>query len=209
MKQVQVFPALPVYGSFIISRKVFAMRKLIKPLRIILPVSLVLTFITAAVLLFTPFGYPAVKAATYDFGFFDFRFSYTADNVMTVLSHYNGDRTAELTRFYVIDFILAFFAAVFCVTLPMTFYSKNDKHYLLFRASAFSGLMAFIFNVIENILLLRIVNVMPYFSEGDADLASGITSLKWVFIGIWLLTTLLFIITTVISDNKKARGRQR
>ncbi len=178
------------------------MKKLKKPLMIILPVSFLLAIVFAGIIWFSPIGFPAIKASIYEFDFFDFRFSYTADNIMTILSHYNGDRDTDLTRFYVLDFIFAFFFAVFSFTLPLVFYINNDRHYLLFRASAFSAVMAFVFNVIENILLLRIVYITPCFNQGDADMASGITSLKWAFIGLWIVSTILFILATLLFGSK-------
>ncbi len=185
------------------------MKKLIKPLGIISAVSFVLMIAGGIILLFTPMGVPAIYEGTNGFGVFDFRFSYTADNVMTIFSHYTGDRSTDWVRYYVIDFIFAFFAACFMISLPLRFYAEDDRHYLLFRASVFSALMTLLFNVIENILILRLLNITPYFSEGEADIASGITVLKWVFAAVWLGSSLLFIIATIIHGvRQKYRPRR-
>lgn len=187
------------------------MKKKYKPLKIILIASFFLTFISAGIILFSPDAYPMIKASIGEFGLFDFRFSYTADNVMTVLSHYKGDRDPELTRFYTLDFVFAFFCGIFTFCLPLLVYLNDSKHYLMFRTSAFSSVMVFVFNVIENILLLRIINITPFFTEGEADIASGVTSLKWVFAALWLASTLLLIPATLFfgTKTKKKKSAKR
>ena len=184
------------------------MKKNLKPLKIILIASFFLTFIFAGIILFSPIGYPTIKSAIGDFGLFDFRFSYTADNVMTVLSHYKGDRISEMTRFYTMDFVFAFFCGIFTFCLPLLIYFNDSKHYLLFRSAAFSSIMIFIFNVIENILLLRIINITPVFTEGEADIASGVTSLKWIFAALWIASVVFLILGTLFFGTKVKKTKK-
>ena len=176
-----------------------------KVLAVLLPVSFLLTAAAGYVLLFTSFGYPTIKAGTNGFGIFDFRFSYTADNVMTIFSHYTGNRENDWNNFYTVDFVFAAVSFIFTFLLPLSYYFKSDKHYLLFRTSAFSSIMLFVFNIIENILILRLLSVTPYFSEGEADIASGITALKWCFAALWIVSTILFITATIIRCSRRKK----
>lgn len=184
------------------------MKKLIKPLGVILPVSLALALIAAFILLFTPLGFPTIRYGTNGFGCFDFRFSYTADNVMTIFSHYNGDLVKEWTIFYSIDFVFGFLISVFMFTLPLTFYLKSDRMYLVYRTALFSAAMVLVFNTLENIQILRLMNVTPYFSEGEADIASGLTTLKWVFAGIWGLSWLVILIINLFIEDEPAKPKR-
>ncbi len=181
------------------------MKKAETVLKIIVPIFLVLSAAAGIVLFLTPFGAKAVYEATRGYGPYDMRLSYTPDAFMSILSHIDGDRVALYSRYFVIDYCFCICTAVFMAGLPLLIYLKDDKHYLLFRASVFSAIMYLIFNIIENILIMRIVRVTPLFTDGDANLSSGITTLKWAFCGVWLLSIMLLMLITIYDSVKKSK----
>lgn len=183
------------------------MKKLIKILKWIIPVGLVMTVISAALLFFLPDAYPNIVQGSNGFGPFDFRLSYSADAVMTVLSHFDGDKESAYAAFFVFDYIFVACYTVFTFSIPLFIYAKDDKHYLLFRAAAFSSIMSMLFNVLENLCIMNLVRITPFFTDGDVNLSSGLTTLKWVFTGIWLLATVLLIIVTVIDHVRKGKEK--
>lgn len=185
------------------------MKKSLKILRVIVPASLILTLMAGLVLFFTPMGCPTINAGTNEFGIFDLRFSYTADNVMTVFSHYTGDLNNDWNTYYFVDFVFAFFCGVYMFTMPLYLYIKKDKWYLIYRTALFSAAAATFFNIMENILIIRLMNITPLFSEGEADIASGMTSLKWVFIGLWAFSTFIILIISLFSGKKKRSKKRR
>ena len=183
------------------------MKKLSRIVRVVMPVSLVLAIITGALLFFAPFGLPAVVKGSNGFGAFDMKFNYTPDAVMTVISHFKGDRDQVYGTYFLIDYFFLSFTSLFMLSLPLSFYLKDDKHYLLFRAAAFSSIMYCLFNVIENILISRMIAMTPLFTDGDANLSSGITTLKWVFTGIWSFAAVMLVILSLYDDSKRKKKR--
>lgn len=171
-------------------------------------ISLILALIASVLLFLTPLGCPRIDEGTNGFGIFDMRFSYTADNVMTVFSHYTGDLDNDWTVYYVIDFILALGSGVFMFTLPLYYYIRKDKWYIIYRTALFSAAATTFFNIMENILILRLMNITPLFSEGEADIASGMTSLKWVFLGIWSAAMVIIIHTILFGSKKHYRPKR-
>ena len=185
------------------------MKKSLKVLGVIVPVSLILTLMVGLVLFFTPMGCPTINAGTNGFGIFDMRFSYTADNVMTVFSHYTGDLHNDWNTYYFIDFVFAVFCGIYMFTMPLYLYIKKDKWYLVYRTALFSAIAATCFNIMENILILRLMNITPLFSEGEADIASGMTSLKWVFIGLWAAATVIILIISLFGSKKRKSKKRK
>ena len=185
------------------------MKKLIKILKWIIPVSLVLTVISAALLFFLPDAYPNIVQGSNGFGPFDFRLSYSADAVMTVLSHFDGDKESAYAAFFVFDYIFVACYTIFTFSVPLIIYAKDDKHYLLFRAAAFSSVMSMLFNVLENLCIMNLVRITPLFTDGDVNLSSGLTTLKWVFTGIWLLSTVFLLIVTAVDCVRKNKTKNK
>ena len=181
------------------------MRKKTNAVTGIVIVSLIMTVLLGVGLIFTPLGLPTINAGTNGFGAFDMRFSYTADNVMTVISHYNGDINEEWGMYYVLDFIFAIASGTFMFVMPLYFYMIRDKWYLIYRTAFFSAAAFTFFNVVENILILRLMNITPLFTEGEADIASGITSLKWVFAGIWAAAMIVIFIIAMVGNGSRSR----
>ncbi len=184
------------------------MKKLIKILKFVIPIGFVLTVISGALLFFLPDAYPNIVEGSNGFGPFDFKLSYTADAVMTVLSHFEGDKETAYTTFFVYDYIFLVCYTIFTFSVPLMIYIKDDKHYLLFRAAVFSSIMSMMFNILENLCIMNLVKVTPFFTDGDVNLSSGLTALKWIFTGLWLLATLFLIIATAIDHIKKGKAKK-
>lgn len=178
------------------------MKKAIKVLTVITPVFLVLAIAAGAVLFFSPFGLQAMKSATGGYGSFDMRFSYTPDAIMTILSHFEGDRMEIFSRYFMLDYIFLALYSVVMFSLPLLIYLRDDKHYLLFRSAMFSAVAHAVFDVIENLMLMRMVETTPMFTDGEANLCSGITVLKWAFLGIWVLSIVMLMIFTLLDSMK-------
>lgn len=190
------------------TRRGSGMKKLKKPLMIAVPLFLVLTAIAAFILFIGSCPAKTIFDNTENFGPFDLRLSYTPDNLMTVISHYGGDRRADYNQYFTFDFILTGCGFFFMFLTPQLINTFSSKHYLLFRSSVFSAVFSAFFNVVENILLIRIVDTSPAFTDSDANLASGCTTLKWIFIGIWIVSTILFAITTTITVMKNRKSSE-
>lgn len=182
------------------------MKKFRKILFIALPVFLVLTAVSAYLLFLGDSATKLIYSNTENFGPFDVRFSYTPDNIMTILSHYKGERSEDYTRYFTYDFIFAGCSFFFMLLTPLLINTFSSKHYLFFRASVFSSVFSAFFNILENILLMRIISSFPAFTDSDANLASGCTMLKWIFIGIWIFSTVLFVGLTTLTVIKQKRS---
>ena len=180
-----------------------------KLLLFLLPVFLVLAGASAYFLYFTPNGLPAVMDGTSGFGAFDLRYSYSSDALLTIISHFKGDREQIYSNYYTYDFIFAAARTIFMVMLPITFNSLCSRHYLWFRACMFSAIFSGVFDAAENYLLLDIVRTFPNFTGAQASMASGCTTLKWIFLGLWVLTVLVFVILTLITYSRLRRNKSR
>lgn len=178
-------------------------------LKILLPVFLLLTVASGAMLLLAPFGLSAINTGTNGFGPFDFRFTYTPDNLMTVLSHFSGSKREAYSAFFTADYIFAATAFFPMLFIPIMIYRKNDAHYLLFRSAVFSAITSTVFNILENAMLMSIVYSSPVFTDRDANLASGFTTIKWVLLGIWAVSTILLAVTTLITVLRSQNKRHR
>ena len=77
------------------------------------------------------------------------------------------------------------------------------------RTALFSAIAATFFNIMENILILRLMNITPLFSEGEADIASGMTSLKWVFIGLWAAATVIILLISLFGSKKRKSKKRK
>ena len=93
--------------------------------------------------------------------------------------------------------------------MPLYLYIKKDKWYLVYRTALFSAIAATFFNIMENILILRLMNITPLFSEGEADIASGMTSLKWVFIGLWAAATVIILLISLFGSKKRKSKKRK
>lgn len=184
------------------------MKKFRKVFYVLVPVFLVLSLGAGYLLFLGDGGAKMITANTGGFGPFDMKTSYTPDNLMTVISHYNGDRDADYSSYFLLDYVFLGCSFVFMLTLPLLFNTISSKHYLLFRSSVFSAVFAGVFNVTENILLMRIVSSFPGFTDGDANFSSGCTTLKWVFVGIWIVSTFFFVILTIITAIRKKNKKK-
>ncbi len=172
-----------------------------KVLKIIIPLFTLLSLVSGYIFFFNQ-ALP-IKEATSGFGAFDLRFSYTADNVMTVLSHFNGERNAMFHEYFKWDYVFCGCYSVVAVSIPILVYIGNDRHYLFFRSAIFSALASLFFNITENILLINIIDSFPIFTDGDANLASGITTLKWAFLAVWAASLILFLFLTLVFPGDK------
>ena len=176
---------------------------------IILALFIIFSAVSGYILFFTEGGAQTIASGTRSFGAFDLRVSYTPDNIMTVLSAYEGDRQAAFFRYFIYDFIFMFCCAVTMLTITIMINMTNTKHYIFYRLGVFSASFYTIFNAAENMLLMRIINSFPVFTDSDANLSSGCTTMKWIFLGLWAFGTLMFGILTAITQAKqKNRIRQ-
>ncbi len=179
-----------------------------RPLLLLTVGLFLLAVIAGGVLYLSPVGAPLITENSGGFGPFDLRLSYTPDALITVLSHYTGERTAEYERYYLLDFLFIGLYTLPQITGPLLFYRMSRKHYLLFRASVFSGIMHTFFDVIENILLLNITHSTPFFTGTEGFMSSVCTSMKWAFAGIFVGSFMLFILTTLFTlSRRKAKTR--
>lgn len=183
------------------------MKRAVKALKIIVAIFLVLSAVTGALLFLSPSGIKAINEATGGYGPYDLRLSYTPDAFMSVLSRIDGDRVSLYKGFYILDFCFGFCTAVFMAGLPLMIYLNDNKHYLLFRASVFSAIMYLVFNFTENFLIMRIVDITPLFTDSEANFASGITTLKWIFCGVWCLSVFFLLLVTFIDSLRKPKKR--
>ena len=185
------------------------MKKVQKVFVFLLPVLLILAAVSAYLLYFTANGLPAIMEGTSGYGSFDLRFSYSSDALLTIISHFKGDRLAAYTNYFTYDFIFAGLRTLFLVFFPLTFNTLSNKHYLWFRACMFSAVFSCVFDVLENVILLDIVRTFPGFTGAQASLASGCTTIKWVFFGLWILTGIVFMILTLITYHKISKNTAR
>ena len=184
------------------------MKKAVRILTILLPVSGCLTIAAGIMLFFLPSGTPAVFDATKGYGPFDMRLNYTADAFMTILSPIEGDRIKLYTDYFILDYILTVCFALTAVSLPVFIYIQDDTHYLLFRSTLFSAIAMTVFNVTENIMIMNIVNNTPIFTDGEANFSSGITTLKWAFIALWSVSAILLSAVTITDKIVSLRSKK-
>lgn len=185
------------------------MKKFKKVFYVLVPVFLVLTLGAGYFLFLSDGGAKMIYANTGGFGPFDLKTSYTPDNLMTIISHYNGDREADYSAYFLLDYIFLGCSFFFMLSVPLLINTFSSKHYLLFRSSVFSAVFTGIFNLVENILLMKIVSGFPGFTDGDANFSSGCTTLKWIFVAIWLFSTFFFAIFTAITAAKKRKKKAK
>ena len=174
----------------------------------LLPIAILMAAAGAAILFLLPDGLKAVNEGSKGYGPFDMHFSYTPDNLMTILSHFKGNKQEVFSSYFLLDYIFAGLCFPLMLILPLFIYSFSDRFYLLFRASVFSALFYEVFNAAENILLMRMINVSPVFTDSDATFSSGCTTIKWIFLVIWIVSVLLFAVTTAVSVNLKPKARR-
>lgn len=160
-------------------------------------------------LIFGNCGIIAVNEATNGIGLFDLRFSYTDDMISTVISKFDGNPIEFFSQFYIFNDIFAAVFAVAAISFTILI-NRNDFFYLIYRSSLFSAAAHCFFDIVENFVILKIVNNYPFFTGNDSNLASGMTSIKWVFFWIWAVSTLILAVIAVyyMIKNKPAKGKR-
>lgn len=185
------------------------MKKIKNACRFILPVSAFAGIIAGIIMLIGSHGMLEAEKATNGFGIFDLKFSYTLDNISTVISKFNGDPQEFLQGFYITNCIFEVLFTIAAISASILL-DCNDKFYLIYRSSIFSAFAHGFFDIVENILLMKIINNFPYFTGNDANFVSGMTSIKWVFFWIWVFSTLILAVIAIIHNmriNSKPKSK--
>lgn len=160
-----------------------------------------LTCISAVLTLYIYLAYfvpldKKLKSGMSNYGIVDFELAFTSLRAEEILSLWNEEQRKEATRSLYIDFffIISYVATLVSLGLLVSYNLQPSFHQVGFYLSLLP-IIAGLFDVLENIMLLRILASPDDISDGVV-LATGLFALlKFILIGI---TVFYIIITTIV-----------
>jgi hypothetical protein len=131
----------------------------------------------------TDHGIRGIQKFDSSFRLLDMRFHYNSDIVKQTLEQISESGRLAYKKYLLLDFIFIIFLFVTMISISdialVPPYVRNLLYFVC-------GLRA-LFDVFENILLLRMLGQYPVFSQITATICSWITTLKFIMLYIWLL----------------------
>lgn len=127
--------------------------------------------------------------------------SYSVDIVTRVLNQMEPKGVAVYKKYFAADFFFVLtFGSLQIMLLNMVYKWIKNKNlkYILWTVPVLRG----IFDIIENIMLLTVLNQFPIISERIVYISSIATGLKLLMIKIW---TVIFIVGILGAIIKKKR----
>lgn len=136
-------------------------------------------------------GIRGIQKYDRSFRLLDMRFRYNSKTVTQPFDQISNDGRIAYQKYLVLDFIfIAFFLITMIMISDVVFMSPYIRTFLYILC----GLRA-IFDIIENLLLLRMLGQYPIINDNIAAICSWFTTFKFIMLYLWIL---LLIIKPII-----------
>ncbi|MDD3414652.1 MAG: hypothetical protein PHY47_11705 [Lachnospiraceae bacterium] len=162
-------------------------------------VIVILFAISLYVVEWSSIGSHAVGQYNNGYGTFDMK-SYSVDIVTQVLNQMEPRGFVVYKKYFVADFFFVLtFGSLQIMLLNMVYkWNKNKIKYILWTVPVLRG----IFDIIENIMLLTVLNRFPIISERIIHISSIATGLKLLMIKIWTVIFIVGILWGIIKRRE-------
>lgn len=143
----------------------------------------------------TSHGIRGIQRFDRSFRLLDMRFHYSSDIVKQTFEKIDEGGRKAYQSFLLLDFffIICFLIVMLTIT-DAVFATPHDRGtiYVLCVLRA-------LFDILENLLLLRMLAKYPVFNETLASICSWFTTLKFIMLYIWLLLTVVHVIIQAVK----------
>lgn len=160
-----------------------------------------LGFVTCLLVMYlTNHGIRGIQIYAPDFRLLDMRFHYDSETVRQTFEQISEGGRRAYQKYLMLDFvfILCFLAVMITVSdaIPAS-RSVQTGLYILCVLRA-------LFDVFENILLLRMLGQYPAFDKAMASLCSRITAIKFIMLYTWLVFIVIYTIGHGVSSIRRS-----
>ncbi len=113
----------------------------------------------------------------------DMRFHYNADALYAILDSAGAENLPRLRRYWRLDFgfIVCFLGVMLSIDLNI-----DGPATMLYLLMGLAAVLRAVFDVLENILLLRVAHALPARKNGLAKVAGFVTSAKFLCLYAWV-----------------------
>lgn len=145
----------------------------------------------------TDHGIHGIQMYTRSFRLLDMQFHYSSETVKQTFEQINSGGRSAYQKYLVLDFIFIIFFLITMITTTDAVFGSPHVRTILYMVC---GLRAF-FDIVENILLLRMLGQYPLFNKATATICSWFTTFKFIMLYIWLLSiaaqTIIYVINSI------------
>lgn len=151
------------------------------------------------VMYMTDHGIRGIQKYDHTFRLLDMRFHYSIETVKQTFKQISKGGRIAYQKYLVLDFIFIVFFLVTMITLSDAILVSPYVRAILYIVC---GLRA-LFDVFENIFLLRLLGQYPVFDETLATICSWFTTFKFIMLYIWLLSIVMQAVVCGINSLKR------
>ena len=158
-------------------------------------------FVICLIIMYTTdSGIPGIQKYDPNFRLLDMQFHYDAEVVYNTFEKIGDSGREAYQNFLLLDFVF-----IFCLLITMLVITAKVFSYPRTRTFfVWICVLRALFDILENILLLVMLNSYPLFNNHLATMCSCITTLKFVVLYAWILGIIIRFIKSAcsIQQNK-------
>jgi hypothetical protein len=161
----------------------------------------VLGFVICLLVMYmTNHGIRGIQNFDRDFRLLDMRFHYSSEIVKQTFEQISAGGRGAYQRYLILDFVFILFFLATMITVSDAIPVSLSVKIALFIVCGLRALL----DILENILLLRMLGQYPVFNEAMASVCSRITTFKFIMLYLWLVFILMHIVISgVISIRRE------
>lgn len=144
-------------------------------------------FACLLVMYMTDHGIRGIQKYDPSFRLLDMRFRYSSATVEQTFAQIGREGRTAYKKYLVLDFIFIAFLLVTMITVTDAVYISARVRIILYIICGMRAL----FDIIENLLLLRLLEQFPSLSQTMAEVCSWFTTFKFIMLYLWLTGLLL------------------
>ncbi|NTV78102.1 MAG: hypothetical protein HGA25_02895 [Clostridiales bacterium] len=151
------------------------------------------------VMYLTDHGISGIQTYDCSFRLLDMRFHYTSKIVNQTFEQISAGGRIAYQKYLVLDFIFIICFLVVMISISSTVFTSPHVKLFLYTLCGLRALL----DVLENILLLRMLRQYPDFDKTLASICSWSTTFKFIMLYIWLLLMILSIILMTFQPSRQ------
>jgi len=132
----------------------------------------------------TRHGISGIREFDPSFRLLDMRFQYSSETIQQTFEKIHDGGRLAYKKYLLLDFIFIAFFFITMLTISDAVLVSSHAKIIIFIVC---GLRA-LFDILENVLLLHMLDQYPIFNQLLAKLSSNFTSLKFIMLYLWLMT---------------------
>lgn len=139
-------------------------------------------FITLSIMYLTDLGVRGIRKIDPSFQSPDMKLHYSASQIAETFEKMDAPGRALYQKYLILDCAFAIFLLIVMLMITCLLLNESKLRFVLFAVCIFRG----VFDILENILLLRALGMYPKMN-GQLAFCSLATTFKFMMLGLWVL----------------------